>query len=234
MTSSLITGLALIVGVAVLISSVAYGILGYNPERAQAIREREAEPPVVIEEIRRIRVTFPDRFRRGRIDRHPFYIGVHLAAFGYSICILSGSPVTSNVSALSESTRLTMGCQFLVGAALVLMGAAMGAKLFRWRILGGVHDNIASARLGDDIRLPYTFGATGMFCMGISTSIYATTSFGSTLGSLGGWLTALIAGACVAMLTMFVMRIRQYSRTLAPIVNQAVAAIVERGGDDTQ
>ena len=234
MTSSLIIGIALAVGVAILISSVAYGILGYNPERAQAIRDGEAEPPVVIEEVRRIRVTIPDRFRRARVDRHPFYLAVHIAAFGYAISILGGSPVTSNLAGLSTSTRFTMACQFLVGATLVLMGAAMGGRIFRWRFVAGVHDNIAAARLGDDVRLPYTFGIVGMFCMCISTSIYATTSFGSTMGSLGGWLTLLIACVCMVMVVVFYRRITQYSRTSAAIINEAVAAIVERGGDDTQ
>lgn len=228
---SLVIGAALGLAAVLLVACVAVGLLGFSPERAQAIRDGEATDPVVIEEVRRIHVGAPDRFRRGRIDRHPFYIAPHIAAFGYSICILAGAPVTNNVAVLSALQRFTMAACFLVGAALVLTGSVMGAKVWRWRIVAGVHDHIAAARLGDDIRLPYTFAAIGMFSMGVSTGIYSSTSFASTTGSLGGWLTACIAAACLLMAVMFFRRIRQYGLTFRVVVDEAVASVIRRGYD---
>jgi hypothetical protein len=168
MTPGLLSGAALAAAILFMVGSVAVGVFGFRPERAKAIRDGEAADPVVIEEIRRIHVAPPDRFHRGRIDRHPFYLAPHAAA------------------------------------------------------------------LGDDIRLPYTFAVIAMCAMGLSTGIYASTSFGSTWGSLGGWLTGCIAGACAVMGVVFYRRTRQYSRTLKVVVDQAVANVIRRGGHDVE
>ena len=225
----LVIGSALALGGVVLVASIAIGLFGFNPEAAQAIRDAEAEAPVVVEEVRRVHVARPDRFRRGRLDRHPFYLSIHIAAFCYSLCIFAGAQITSNLAVLSGQTRFTMAAAFLVGSTLVLSGAAMGARLWRCTIVPGVRDNIASARLGDDIRLPYMFAAIGMFSMGISMGIYSSTSFQSTTGSLGGWITGVSAVACAVMLAVFYRRIRQYSRTLTVVVDQAVTNVILRG-----
>ncbi len=235
MTSALFIGAALTLAAVVLVGCVAIGLFGYQPERAQKIRDSEATEPVMVEEVRRIHVGAPDRFRRGRIDRHPFYLLAHITALGYSVCILAGAPITSNLSVLTSGAKFTMACCFLVGSTLVLFGATMGAHIWRWDIMSGVADHIAAARLGDDIRLPYTFGAIGMFAMGISGAIYSATSFGSTLGSLGGWMTGGIFGiGCALMLVVYCRRIRQFSRTLKVVVDQAVANVIRRGGHDLE
>lgn len=225
----LVIGSALALGGVILVSSIAIGLFGFNPEAAQAIRDAEAAAPVVVEEVRRIHVALPDRFRRGRMDRHPFYLSLHIAALCYSLCIFAGAQITSNLAVLSAQTRFTMAAAFLVGSTLVLSGAAMGVRVRRWAILPRVHDNIASARLGDDIRLPYTFAAIGMFAMAVSMGIYSSTSFGSTAGSLGGWITGVSAAACLVMLCVFYRRIRQYSRTLTVVIDRAVANVILRG-----
>lgn len=235
MTSGLITGSALALGILVLVLCIGIGLFGFKPERAQAIREGEAEgSSVVIEEIRRVHVGPPDRFRRGRIDRHPFYIGPMIAAMGYSACVLAGASVTNNVASLSDTQLFTMGACFLIGSTLALSGAAMGARVGRWQIASSVRDHIAAARLGDDIRLPYTFAGIGMFPMGISAGIYSATSFTSTVGSLGGWLSGLLAGQCALMLCVYYRRTRQYTRTLKAVVNEAVANVISRGGHESE
>lgn len=226
----LVIGSALALGGVVLVASIAIGLFGFNPEAAQAIRDAEADAPVVVEEVRRVHVARPDRFRRGRLDRHPFYLGIHIAAFCYSICIFAGAEITSNLATLSPQTRFTMAACFLIGSTLVLSGATMGARVRKWTIVPGVRDNIASARLGDDIRLPYMFAAIGMFSMGISMGMYASTSFRSTTGSLGGWMTGVLSAACAVMLVVFYRRIRQYSRTRTVVVDQAVTNVILRGG----
>jgi hypothetical protein len=234
MTPGLLSGAALAAAILFMVGSVAVGVFGFRPERAKAIRDGEAADPVVIEEIRRIHVAPPDRFHRGRIDRHPFYLAPHAAAFGYAISILAGAPITSNLAALSPGTKFTMASCFLVGAVLALCGAVMGIRVWQWDVVAGVREHIAASRLGDDIRLPYTFAVIAMCAMGLSTGIYASTSFGSTWGSLGGWLTGCIAGACAVMGVVFYRRTRQYSRTLKVVVDQAVANVIRRGGHDVE
>lgn len=225
----LLIGGALTAGVIILVLCIAIGLFGFSPGRAQAIRDAEAAGPMVIEEVRRVHITRADRFRRGRIDRHPSYLAPVLAAFCYSICILSGADVTSNVASLSDQTRFTMSIAFLVGSTLVFAGAAMGLHFMQWDIFGGVRDNIASSRLGDDIRLPYTFACIGMVSMSASFGLYATTSFKSTTGSLGGWMTAILSATCGLMLLVFYSRIRQYSRTRSIVIEEAVANVIQRG-----
>lgn len=230
MNPGLFVGIALSAAAVILVSCIAIGIFGYNPERARDIRRGEAnDDPVVIEEVRRIHVGAPDRFRRGRVDRHWFYVMIHVGVLGYSGSILAGAKVTSNVATLGESTRFTMASCFLVGATLVLIGAMMGLHVRNWDIVPGVSDHIAAARLGDDIRLPYTFGGIGMVAIGISTFIYGETSFQSTWGSLGGWWTMCISFACVGMAVVFFRRIRQFSRALKAVVEEAVANVILRG-----
>lgn len=227
--SSLIIGTALAVAILILVTCVGIGLFGFTPERAAAIRDGETHTAVIIEEVRRIHVAPPDRFRRGRIDRHPFYLAPHFAALGYSVSVLAGAPVTSNLAALSPQTKFTMAVCFLIGSTLVLLGAVMGLHVWKWDIVPGVSEHIAASRVGDDVRLPYTFGGIGMFSIGVSTGIYASTSFGSTFGSLGGWLTGSIAVACAFMAAVFYRRVRQYSRTLKVIVDEAVANVIRRG-----
>ena len=232
--SDLIVGLVLDAGVLFLVVCIGIGIFGYKPERAQAIREGEARDPVLIEEIRRVVVAPPDRFRRGRIDRHPFFLAPHVGAFSYSLCVLSGAPLTNNVASLTDVQRMTMALCFLVAATLVFAGSAMGGKVLGIEFFPSVREHIATARLGDDVRLPYTLSAIGMFAMGTSTGIYSSTSFSVTIGSLGGWLTANISGACVIMFFVFTYRTRQYSRTRKVIVDEAAARIIERGSHDVE
>jgi hypothetical protein len=228
-TTQLWLGLGLLLGAACLVASLAVGIFGFSPERAKAIRSAEADDPLVVEEIRRIHVAAPDRFRRGRIDRHPAYIAIHTAALGYSVSILSGAAPTSNLLSLNPGTMFTMASCFLIGSVLSLLGSAMGLHLWRWDIVPGVSEHIASSRLGDDIRLPYMFGLIGMFTASISLGIYASTSFKSTLGSWGGWSAMCIAVACACMVVVYYHRIRQYTRTLKVVVNTAVASVISRG-----
>lgn len=227
MNSSVIIGLALLVGPVILVACIVVGILGYSPEKAKAILEAE-DSPVVIEEIRSIRVRRPERFRHDRLDRHPTYIGLHLATQGYGWSVISGAQVTSNLVSLSPATKFAMAACFLVGSTLVLTGAAMGARVWGWTFLDGTRDNIASSMLGDDIRLPYSFGAVGMFSIAISMGIYGSTSFTSTSGSLGGWMTSAFSMTSVVLLAQFVARIRVYSRARTLLIAEAVARLEEQ------
>lgn len=231
MTPSLIISVALAIGVLVLVGSVAYGVLGYNPDDAHAIRRAEDDRgPMVYEEVRRIHIRAPERFDHDRIDRHPAWLALMLAGHGYAISILAGAEVTNNVRALDPSARTIMAGCFLIGSFLCLVGAAMGVRFWRWRFKPAVHDNMTSAMLSDDIRLPYTLGGCGAAVMGVSTGIYSTTSFQTTLGSLGGWMTAWFALACTVMVREFYRRVRRYDRARNTIIDQAIARIEHDDG----
>lgn len=229
MTSHVVIGVFLMLAPTILVASIAIGVFGFKPDKAEAIRRAEAEAnSVVIEEVRHVVVRKPDRFRHGRIDRHPTYIGLHIAAWGYAWCVFGGAALTSNVVAMSEATRLTLAVCFLVGSTLVLTGAAMGCEIRGHAFLRGVKDNMTSSRLGDDIQLPYTFGMAGMAAMAVSFGIYAFTSFHSTVGSLGGWLTGTAAISCAVMLGVYYFRLRQFSRVRPRLISEAVTRIERR------
>lgn len=232
MPSSLIIGFALAFGPAIAVACIAIGVFGYRPEKMQAIRAAEAQEaqPVVVEEVRAIHVPVIEKFSHYRLDRHPTYIGLHVAAWCYAWCIFAGAPITSNLTELNIQTRLSMAACFLVGSSLALSGAMMGMKVGPWYFLRGISDNIASARLSDDIRLPYTFACVAMVMMAISFSIYASTSFRSTAGSLGGWITLCMAGTSAILLGVFYRRIRIYVLVRSRVINEAVANIIKRGG----
>jgi protein-S-isoprenylcysteine O-methyltransferase Ste14 len=229
MTSHITIGLALMLAPMILIASIAIGVFGFKPERVQALRRAEADSgSTVVEEVRHIVIGRSERFRRGRIDRHPMYLGLHLAAWGYSWCVFGGAPLTSNVVAMSESSRVSMAACFLVGSTLALTGAAMGMSVFGHVFLRGVRDNMTSSRLGDDIQLPYTFGMAAMVAMAVSFGVYSVTSFHSTVGSLGGWLTGSGAMSCVVMLGVYYFRMRQFGRVRPQLIAQAVERIERR------
>jgi hypothetical protein len=223
-----IIGTTLVLGPIILVASFAIGLLGFNPERAQAIRSAEATSQVVIEEIRHIHIRRPEKFRHDRLDRHPMYLGIHVAAFSYAICVFSGAKVTSNISDLSPQTKFALAACFIIGSSLVLTGATMGSKIGPFKILKGIHENMTSSMLADDIRLPYTFAAIGMVSVGISMAIYASTSFSSTTGSLGGWVTFTSAITCAILFYQFLTRIRSYSKARDTLIAQAISQI-ERG-----
>lgn len=226
MSSQIIIGIALTFAPVILIGSIAVGVFGFNPAKAQAIRRAEADTNgVVIEEVRHIVVGKPERFRRGRVDRHPAYLGPLVAVWGYAWCVFGGALLTSNVVAMGEAERMAMAVCFLVGSTLALTGAAMGLEVRGHVFLRGVKDNLTSSKLGDDIQLPYTFGMAGMVALAVSFGIYAWTSFHSTIGSLGGWLTGLAAITCGVMLGVYYFRMRQYARVSPRLISQAVARI---------
>lgn len=227
--ASYVIGGALVLGPVILFSSLMIGLFGYSPEKARAIRNAE-DHQIVLEEVRTIHIARPERFRHERLDRHPSYLSLHIAMWGYSWCVFAGQAVTSNVNALSPQTRTTMAISFLVGSSLVLFGSLMGARIGRWRVLRGIHDNITAPRLADDVRLPYALACAGLFSMMIGTGIYAWTSFQSTWGSVGGWITGTACIASAWLIGQFLSRIRRYSMARDLLINQAVSRLERRGG----
>ena len=161
--------------------------------------------------------------RQPRIDRHPWYLAPQFGVFGYSVCILTGAPITNNVASLGTTTRYTMAACFIIGSLLILSGAAMGMRMGRWQFRRNVADHPTYILLGDDIATPYRLGCAGVGTEAVSLGIYSSTSFGTTAGSLGGWLTGSLAVACTALGLWMARRIRAFNREDETLIAEALA-----------
>lgn len=216
---------AITIFVAILIA----GRIIYRPHRALNTIRAEREIAVV-EHVIEARLAHPEIVKITRVDRHPFYVLVHIGVFCYAVCVFGGAALTSNVSALGAQTRFTMAICFAVGSFLVLTGATLGMRVGKWRVVHGVHEHLTSSVLGDDIVLPYRLAMAGMGAMAVSLSIYSSTSFKSTTGSLGGWLTGVLAIACAITIPWFYRRVRQFERWDATLISDALTRL-ELGDD---
>lgn len=218
---------------AVLVTIAALGLVAipiwgwyeFSPKRALHVRLDE-QRHVVVERIVEARLLHPEIVKIARIDRHPFFLLPHVAVLCYAVCVFSGAALTSNVSALGESTRLTMSTCFLVGSSLVLIGSALGMNVFGRCLRPATCEHLTSAVLGADITLPYRLEMAGMGATAISLMIYSTTSFKSTTGSLGGWLTGGLAIACVLTIPWFYRRVSQFEKWDATLISEAKARLL--------
>lgn len=208
----------------------AWGAAKFKPHRARNVKYAEADTAVIIEKhVADVRHSHPEIVSTGRVDRNWFYLLPHVGVFGYAVCVFFGAPLTSNVTALGLQTRYTMATCFLVGSTLVLASSTLGARIGRYRIMRRVHDHITGDVLGDDITLPYWLSSAGLFAVGVAMGIYASTSFKSTTGSLGGWLTATLALACAGTIAQLVVRIQAFTRHNDLLITEAIAQIERRG-----
>lgn len=207
-----------------------WGAVKFKPHRARYVKYAEAATAVVIEKhVADVRLLHPEIVSTGRIDRHWFYVLPHIGVFAYAICVFTGAQLTSNVTALGSQTRYTMATCFLVGSVLVLAGATLGARVGRRRIVPSIHDHITAEVLGDDITLPYWLACAGLFATSVAAAIYSWTSFGSTTGSLGGWLTGTMAFACWGTIAGLVSRNQAFATHNALLISEAIAQIERRG-----
>jgi hypothetical protein len=205
------------------------GVVAFRPQRARNVKHAERQTERVVQQhIVELGVRHPEIVKKKRFDRHPFYVAPHVGVFSYAVCVFSGAPLTNNVAVLSSLTRMTMAVCFTVGATFVLMGTLMGSRLGKWRIGRRVVDHPTAPLLGDDITLPYWLGMAGLSCVTVSMAIYSSTSFQTTTGSLGGWLTATLAGASAAGIIHLYLLVREFERNEAVLVSEVMAHL-ERG-----
>lgn len=210
---------------------VAVGL--FRPQRARAVKHAELESEVVVQRhVTELAIYHPEIRKQPRVDRHPFYLAPPLAVLAYAVCLFAGAPLTSNVAAMSMLMRHTMAACFVIGAALMLTGAALGVRFAgRWTIAPRVRHHATAPMLGDDVSLPYRLGSAGMFALAISMGIYSLTSFQSTTGSLGGWLTGLLAIAAALTILWLFTRTRDFERNEATLLAE-VQARIERDTND--
>jgi hypothetical protein len=202
------------------------GVIAFRPQRARNLRQAERQTEkVVLQNIVELAVAHPEIVKQKRFDRHPFYVAPHVGVFAYAVCVFSGATVTNNVAALSSLTRATMATCFIVGAMFVLAGCLLGTRVGRWRIGRRVVDHPTAPLLGDDVTLPYWLGMAGLLCVTVSMAIYSSTSFNTTTGSLGGWLTATLAGASAAGIIHLYLLVKEFERNEAVLVSEVMAHI---------
>lgn len=233
-TLGVIALIVLVIGLLVLIGSTIDGLLTYSHERAQAIRDAEAdaEATQVRERIVMMRAAYPEIVKGDRLDWHPYFLLPHIAVVGYAISMFAGAKLTNNVAALGEATRYTMATCFIVGASMVLGSSLMGVRWGKLSVGCKVRDHLTSAALGDDIVLPYRISMAGQFAVSVSMFIYSSTSFRTTSGSLGGWLTGALALACVLLAPIMFRRVRYFQKWEAILIDVALEELErERRGD---
>lgn len=217
-----------IAGATAFLVVVIWGGLQFNAERARGLKEVEnaASIEVVERHIVKVAPSHPEIVRTSRLDRHPFYLCIHGAVFGYAMCTVAGADPTSNVASLSESTRLTMAACFLVGAVLIVVSSAMGSRIAgRWWIARSVKQHLTSGVLGDDVTLPYRIGIAGMFAVSVSMLIYSSTSFKNTFGSIGGWMTGACAVACLILIPMMWRASRLWDKWDSTLIADALVQL---------
>lgn len=224
------TGLAAMAFLLLLVIPI-WGAIKFNPTRARGVKYAERLSDTVVEQY--ITYSAPTYYRTytktDRLDRHPYYLAPHVAAWCYAICIFDGATLTSNVQILSESTRDTMAACFLIGSSMVLIAATFGTSIGRFKIIPKVRNHLTAAVLGDDVTLPYWVSGAGVFSVSVSWAIYSITSFSSTTGSLGGWLTACLSAAAIIQLPMLYYRIRKFTREDKTLITEAVARLKGNG-----
>lgn len=225
---SLIAGIASVIAGLVLVGSVAYGLFGYSEPRAQRIRSAEAEDHenahVVIEEIRYLRIGHPEIVALDRIDRHWAYTCLCLALWCYGWSIFLGAAPTPNLSSLGEFERMLFAGSIFIGTSITLVGSLLGQRIGKWTIAPSIADNDVSARLGDDIRIPYMFASTGMATQAGGMLVFGFTSVQRNgFGALGGWLSIFTVLMAILLTTQMWMRIRQYTKARAVVIADAIA-----------
>lgn len=214
--------------VVIFLCVLAFMAKTYSPNLARNVKYAE-RAAVTKYDLAHVQLRHPEIIKVARQDRYPFFWLLHLAVSGYVVSILTGAPLTSNVITLGSEARYTMASCFLVGSGLVLTGVASGLKVGRRTIMPQVRDHPTCAILGDDIVFPYRVEMAGMSAMMVSSAIYSWTSFQSTTGSLGGWLTGGIALACALTIHQFYRAIQAFQKWDFVLISEAMARL-EKGG----
>lgn len=217
-------------GFAVAVSVTILGWFAYmfRPNRARNVKY--AERVLTTEHFVRVQRSHPEIVKVARLDRHPWFYVVHICILGYTISVLSGARLTSNVLTLGDEARYTMATCFLVGSTLVLIGVVLGLKVGPWRLGQGTHNHATASVLGDDIALPYRLEMAGMFAIAVSSGIYSWTSFQFTTGSFGGWLSLGVALLCTSSISIWYRAVAAFQQWDHTLITEAMARL-EAGSD---
>ena len=215
------------VGAAVLVVAITAGLLVFLllPGLAKAVKLAEADPHLAAR-IKQARILHPEIVKIERIDRHDAYVWLHLGLWCVALGIIFAPAPNTVLTALSWDAQKLLGLCMLCGSSTALVGISLGMRLGGWRLLRPISDNIVSDHLGDDIRMPYTFGCLGMLSVAVSLAGYGWTIFqyATLIGTLGGGLTFAIVGMCITLSRRFILGIRAYTRARNTLVNAVLDA----------
>lgn len=220
-------GFVLLVPVALLI----HGAVHFRPRLARNVKYAESITDRVVQQhVALVSIGHPEYAKTYRWDHHPFYVTPAIGVWCYAACVFGGAPLTSNVVAMGHTARYAMATCFLVGSTLILIGALMGTRIGRWIFMPKVRDHLTSEVLGDDVSLPYSLAMVGLGATMVSALIYSSTSFKSTTGSLGGWLTGALALACIITAPLLNLLRKRFEGNDSRLITEALARL--NGGDD--
>lgn len=217
------------VAIAIFLAILAFMARTWSPCLARNVKYAE-RAALSLHDFKHVQQSHPEIVKVARQDRYPFFVLIHLMVTGYVLSILTGAPLTSNVASLGDEARYTMASCFLVGSALVLAGVVSGGQVGGRTIMPSVADHPTASVLGDDIVFPYRIEMAGMSAMMVSSGIYSWTSFNTTTGSLGGWLTGGIAVACALTIDQFYRSVEAFQKWDHILISEAKARI-DKAGD---
>lgn len=222
---SYVAGGLMIAAVAVLFGAITASVALFSPKRARAVRVAEGPRTIPADRITALRMRHPELIRAARIDRHPAYILLNVGLWMYGSSVVLAQTPNSSLSMLSWGTQYALGVCLLTGATFTLLGALMGARIGRWRIIRRVSDNSLAELLGDDVTMPYVTGMCGLLSIFVSMYVYAetviTTSASRLLGTLGGGFSITTAVTCVVVGGLFLWRAREYTTARALLEAEA-------------
>lgn len=223
------------IGTLILVGSIIAGITTFTPERAQAVRQAEAdvEAKKVVQEISHLRISHPEIHKLARLDRHPAYLLVICALWVFGCNLFLGDTASSsNIAHLSDSIQHALAVCLLVGTSLCLMGSFSGVKVGPWVFGRPVRAHLLAPMLGDDIRVPYIIGCAGLASTFFSMVFYvASTPRGRLLGTLGGVLGLAAVGICLSLGVLFSLCIRKYVEARDMLLREYLTEI-EQGTHD--
>lgn len=222
-------GMALLALLLLVIAPVL-GLIFYSPARAAAVRQAEQLAPLVTVQVAYLRMRHAD-MARDRLDRHVCYVWLHLIIGIYGFIVLFVRLPASNLGSAALGTKHALAWSLIVGAAFTLIGSILGTHK-RIRIGRWVYQHLFCEILGDDIRVPYTFGWCGMLSTAMSMGFYIYTvgesaGYDRIITSLGGLTSIAVLGMCVIMVPQFVSRMTQYVQARDMLSEEALTRIIE-------
>jgi hypothetical protein len=203
-------------GVSLLIIVIAWVVL-WSPERAAAVNFAETGSREQIKQIlAMLYMRHREIVKRPRLDRHPAYIWPVASLWFLGLGILLAPARGSIITELSWDAQKALGACIFIGSTVAVIGILFGAHLPAGHRIGGrsITDNLLSELLGDDVRMPYTFGWLGLMSIGVGMVGYAWTIFeySTLIGTLAGALTFGLGGMCAHLVFLFMGRTREHSR----------------------
>lgn len=169
--------------------------------------------------------------RPQRLDRHDAYIWLHMGLWLVGLGFVIAPAPNTALASLSWDAQKALGLCIVTGSTVALLGVCLGLRLpGGCRVVRSITNNMLSGLLGDDIRIPYTFGSLGLLSVGVSMCGYAWTiyQYATLVGTLAGGLTFAIGGMCLTMSIKFIVRIRRYIRRRDALLAEVVTRIDER------